>query len=104
MPKVVSNFVKSMFYDENRTFLSRTAMMNFVFFILTVMTILASVTLLILAVVFEWEVKAVSFITAFYTFLGAITGGGFLQYSYTKKLNADKEPCKGTTPQSAQDA
>lgn len=104
MPKVVSNFAKTFFYDEERVYLSRTALMSFVFFLLTVITILSSIVLLILSVVFEWDVKATSFITAFYVFMGGITGGGFLQYSYTKKLNAGRESCRNSTPQTPQDA
>jgi len=101
--KLRDRFVKSFFYDENREYLSRTALMNFIFFCLAALTIITSLILLIIVVINEWDVPAVTFITAFYGFLGTMVGGGFLQYSFTKKLNTTKSS-NGKTDQSVENA
>lgn len=72
---------KTLFYDEERKQLSRTAMMNFIFFILACATWIVA----LIAFAREWKIN-VAYATAFFTFVAGLTGGGFLQYSFGKKI------------------
>ena len=75
---------KTLFYDaETRTLLSRPALMNFIFFIM-------AVSLFVVGVILAFKGKAVP--PALYGYVGGLTGGGFLQYTFGKKLNRDLPP------------
>lgn len=75
---IFKRFVKTFFYDEKRQFLSRTAMMNFCFFILAIIT---CITGLVCGIIGK------QLPSNYYTFVGGLVGGGFLQYGFTKHLN-----------------
>lgn len=76
-------FKVAFFYDENHATLSRTSIMNVIFFICSILLIVVGITA---KLVLDKELPA-----TIYTFLGGLTGGGFLQYSYTKVLNIKKQ-------------
>lgn len=71
-------FVKTFFYNEERTELSRTAMMNFIYF-------LCSVTIIVIAVIAGLCCNK-TLDSNLFLYVGGLTGGGFLQYSYSKTL------------------
>jgi len=81
MVKKILNFfqilLKSMFFDEQRKIFSRTAFMNFIFFLLTVVTWIILLIILVLNYQKEDKIDSVyvGVITGYATF---ITGGGFL--------------------------
>lgn len=69
---------KTLFYDTQRKFLSRTALMNFIFFMM-------AVSLFVVAIV-AYIVWGKTIPSNIFVFVGGLTGGGFLQYSFGKKL------------------
>lgn len=79
------DFKVAFFYDETHTMISRTSIMNVVFF-------LCAVALIVIGVVSKL-VMNVELPATIYTYVGGLVGGSFLQYSYTKFLNVKK-----TTP------
>jgi len=73
---------KTLLYDEAKEQLSRTALMNFVFFML-------AVGLAILSIVLPF-VSTVAIPETVYIYISGLTGGSFLQYSYGKKIRKPK--------------
>jgi hypothetical protein len=76
------DFKVAFFYDETHTVISRTAIMNVIFFICAIATL---VTGIVAKLVMNKELPS-----NIYLFVSGLTGGGFLQYSYTKFLNVKK--------------
>jgi len=87
-----NKLIKAFFYDERREFLSRTAMMNFMFFFFTILTWGTFLPLIIWCIINQVDVKSVVLVSTFFGFITTITGGGFLQYSYSKKLGHKGSP------------
>jgi hypothetical protein len=86
--KVVSFFksmLKSIFFDDQRKYFSRTALMNFVFFFLAVTTWVVMIIILVYSFIREGKIDS-TFAGIISGFATAITGGGFLQYSYGKVI------------------
>jgi hypothetical protein len=76
-------FKVAFFYDENHTTLSRTAIMNVIFFICAIATLIIGI---VAKMVMNIELPA-----TIYGYIGGLCGGGFLQYSYSKVLNIKKQ-------------
>ena len=77
------SILKSIFFDDQRKYFSRTSMMNFVFFFFAIITwiILLSVFIIHFKESRKLDSVFAGIITAY---AAGITGGGFLQYSYNK--------------------
>jgi len=69
--------IKTLIYNEERTHLSRTALMNFSFFLLVIVTWCVGMCLVL------WK-PTVEIPNSLLIFISSITGGGFLQYSFNK--------------------
>lgn len=76
---------KALFYDEDRKKLSRTALMNFIYFTLSVTITIAGVLFVII------PEKPVLIPNELYLFIGTLCGSGFLQYSFGKKIANNKK-------------
>ena len=79
---VFKRLVKTFFYNTERTQLSRTALMSFVFFLMAVTTWVVGI---ILPIYTKGKVKIPDNIL---TYIVALTTSGFLQYSYGKGIKA----------------
>lgn len=76
---------KTLFYDVDRKQLSRTALMNFVFFSMAVILFIVQLVAYI-----GWKITLP---TVIFGFVGGLTGGGFLQYSFGKTIpNGKSKP------------
>lgn len=86
------DFKIAFFYDENHTVLSRTSIMNVIFFICAIATLIVGI---VAKMVMNIELPA-----TIYGYIGGLCGGGFLQYSYSKVLNIKKQQTTTQQPSS----
>lgn len=70
---------KTLFFDESRKQLSRTALMNFVFFVM-------AITLFVVGIIGTFANPEFTIPNELYVYVSGLTGGSFLQYSYGKFL------------------
>ena len=79
----LNKLVRAFFYDTNRKQLSRTATMNFIFFT-------CAVVLFIVALIMGCMGKSLP--NNIFSYIGLLTGGGFIQYSYAKTIAPNIQP------------
>ena len=79
----LNKLVRAFFYDTNRKQLSRTATMNFIFFV-------CAIVLFIVALVMAFMGKTIP--NNIFLYIGSLCGGGFLQYSYGKTIASNTPP------------
>jgi hypothetical protein len=84
----LNKLIRAFFYDTNRKQLSRTATMNFVFFT-------CAVVLFIVALIMGCMGKSLP--NNIFSYIGLLTGGGFIQYSYAKTIAPNIPPNTNTT-------